>query len=112
MKADSSNGGAQWETKGDIFSKTSICLHDIKESSCLSMKWGLTYGEPSITTDEYYGGITEHWFLDCELDPEDVCHIRYFANQNKCIGVSDLSTNSDQIELKLVDCQFGDSFES
>jgi hypothetical protein len=44
-KSDSSNG-ASWVTTGNVLSKASICLLGIKESSCLSMKWGMTYGEP------------------------------------------------------------------
>jgi hypothetical protein len=112
MKSDLSNGAAKWVTNGDVLSKTAICLMSTKESSCLSMKWGMTYSDPQVSTEEYHGGISEHWFLDCERDPEDACHIRYFANQGKCIGIPDFSKDSDQNELHLVDCVYGDSVES
>jgi len=46
QKDDGSYGVATWVTTGDTLSKASICLLGIKESSCLSMKWGMTYGEP------------------------------------------------------------------
>jgi len=65
-----------------------------------------------VSTEEYHGGITEHWFLDCERDPEDACHIRYFANQSKCLGIPNFEKDSDKNELHLVDCEYGDSLES
>jgi hypothetical protein len=112
LKRGDASNGATWVITGDATSKASICLLGIKESSCLSMKWGMTYGDPQISTEEFHGGITEHWFFDCEQDPEDACHIRYFANQSKCIGIPNFEKDSDQNELHLVDCVFGDSLES